>query len=204
MHHHPAKGTSRAYHQSGFTLIEILVVMIIMGMVSTVLFQALERAYRLQERFGAQLFTVQQGQMATDWYRQAVQGLRSDYPNGKSIFKGTSTEFSGLTDNSLGEDIGIPTLVSWKIKKDTQAGTVALVYTDGQRETRVLNWNGSDAQFIYVDAQQSQHDSWPPPLGLWPQLPQHIQLVTSDKGDAVVIIARPMNNAPPVMRPQDL
>ncbi|HUX23131.1 MAG TPA: type II secretion system protein, partial [Burkholderiales bacterium] len=48
-------------NQSGFTLIEVLVVLIIVGIISGVLFQALEQAYRLQDRYGTELFRVQQG-----------------------------------------------------------------------------------------------------------------------------------------------
>jgi len=86
-------------HMAGFTLIEVLVVMIMVAMISGVLFQALERAYRLQERFGVTLFNVQQGQMVSDWYRQTVQGLYPDYPNGASVFQGQEQAFTGLSTN---------------------------------------------------------------------------------------------------------
>lgn len=189
----------------GFTLVEILVVMIIMGMVSSILFQALERAYRLQDRFGAELFAAQQGQMTTDWYRQTVQGLRPDYPNGKNIFKGSNNEFSGLTDNSLGKSLGVPTPISWKIRKDLRTGLTELVYIEGQKETVILDWLGSDAHFVYLDAQRSPHDQWPPlQMGPSPQLPQQVQIVSQDKSQRIDIIATPMITARPVMRIQDL
>lgn len=189
---------------NGFTLIEVLVVMIIMGLVTGILFQAIERAYQLQERFGTELFSVQEGQMATDWYRQSVQGLRPDYPDGQNLFQGTASAFSGLSDNALGSFYGAPTSISWRIRKSLNSGATDLVYIDNGRETPILSWQGSNAHFIYIDALQAPHETWPPPLGPWPQLPIQIQLIARDGADTAIIISTPMSTAAPVSRIKDL
>ena len=196
--------SSNASNQTGFTLIEVLVVLIIVGMVSGVLFQALERAYRLQERFGMELFSVQQGQMAADWYRQTVQGLHPDYPDGLNIFHGEEREFSGLTSNSLGDEYGAPTPIAWRIRNNRQSGTMELVYLEGKQETVILTWRSNEARFIYFDEQQVSHNSWPPPMGLSKQLPKQIQLVAKDVGDPINIVASTMGPIMPLPRPQDL
>lgn len=195
---------ANASKQGGFTLIEVLVVLIITGMVSGVLFQALERAYRLQERFGVELFSVQQGQMATDWYRQTIQGLYPDYPDGKSVFRGSDREFSGLSINPLGSEYGTPTPITWRIRSNRQNGTTELVYLEGEQETNILSWSGHETRFVYLDDKQTPHESWPPPLGLSTQLPKQIQLVAEDAGDPVNIIAATMGPAMPLPRPQEL
>lgn len=190
--------------QTGFTLIEVLVVLIITGMVGGVLFQALEHAYRLQDRFGVELFSVQQGQMAADWYRQTIQGLHPDYPDGQSIFHGSNQEFSGLSSNPLSREYGAPTPITWRIRSNRQNGTTQLVYLEEKRETIILSWRGNEARFVYFDEKQAPHDSWPPPLGLWTQLPKRIQLVAKDTGDTVNIVAATMGPAIPWPRPLDL
>ncbi len=204
MSHPLSNQPNSASNQAGFTLIEVLVVLIIVAMVSGILFQALERAYRLQERFGTELFSVQQRQMATDWYRQTVQGLHPDYPDGRSLFQGNEREFSGLSSNALGHDYGAPTPITWKIRNHRQSGTSELVYLEEKQETLILTWHGNAAHFIYLDEKQVTHESWPPPLGLWPQLPKQIQLVTQDGGDPVNITATIMGPASPLPRMQDL
>jgi len=191
-------------NQAGFTLIEILVVLIIVAMVSGLLFQALERAYRLQERFGMELFNVQQGQMATDWYRQTIQGLHPDYPDGRNRFQGKDREFSGLTSNPLSNEYGVPTPVNWKILENRQYGVTELVYLEEQQEAPILIWRGNGARFIYFDEKQTPHDSWPPPLGLSKQLPKQIQLVAQGTSEPINIVASPMGPASPLPRPQDL
>ncbi len=192
--------------QTGFTLIEVLVVLIMTGTITGLLFQALERAYRLQDRFGAELFGAQQGQMATDWYRQTVQGLRTDYPDGKNLFKGSEQEFSGLSDNSLGGQSGAPTPIRWQIRKDLRSGLIELVYSAQDKDTPIFSWQTKAARFAYIDDQQTAHDAWPPPLGRWPQMPKQIQLITLGGNgiDPVTIIAAPMSTAMPPLRLKDI
>jgi len=183
----------------------VLVVLIIVGMVSGILFQALEGAYRLQNRFGMELFSVQQGQMATDWYRQSVQGLYPDYPNGQHKFQGNEREFSGLSSNPLNGEYGVPTPITWKILNNRQNGTIELVYLEGKQDaTNILTWRGNKAHFIYFDEKQIAYDSWPPPLGLWAQLPQQIQLVTQDAWEPINIVAVPIGPTARLPRLQDL
>ena len=199
---HPA-GVGRRT-SGGFTLIEVLVVLILVGMTSGILFQAMQRAFGLQARFGSELFKAQQGQMATGWYRQTVQGLLPDYPGGSSFFRGDATGFAGLSSNPLDEDYGAPTSIAWKLQPNADTGTTDLVYTDAQHTTTVLNWRSSKARFVYLDNQLTPHEQWPPPLGLFAQLPTHIELQVTEEGQPVVILAHPMGPAEPRLRPQDV
>jgi len=196
--------SNNATKQHGFTLIEMLVVLLIVGMVSGILFQALDRAYRIQERFGMELFSAQQGQMAGDWYRQTVQGLHPDYPDGQHIFRGKEREFSGLSSNPLSNEYGASTPITWQIRNNRQSGTTELVYLGEKQETVILAWHGNEARFIYLDEQQTPHDIWPPPLGLWPQLPKQIHLVAKDAGDPINLVAATMGPTTPLPRLQDL
>lgn len=188
---------------AGFTLIEVLVVLIIVGLVSGILFQALERAYRLQERFGIELFDVQQRQMAADWYRQTVQGLQPDYPDGRNKFRGDSHEFSGLTSNPLRFDHGGATAFTWKIRTNPN-GTTTLIYREDSRESIIINWQGGEARFVYLDDKQVSHTSWPPLFGKPRQLPRMIMVEASDAGDPVSIVASVMGPIAPLPRLQDM
>jgi len=197
--------SNNATKQHGFTLIEVLVVLLIVGMVSGVLFQALERAYRIQERFGMELFSAQQGQMAGDWYRQTVQGLHPDYPDGQHIFRGKEREFSGLSSNPLSNEYGAPTPITWQIRNNQTSGTIELVYLEGTRApTVILTWHSREAHFVYFDEKQVAHDSWPPMLGQSAQLPKQIWLQTRDAGDPINLVAATMGPTTLLPRLQDL
>lgn len=189
--------------QAGITLIEVLVVLIIVGMTSGILFQALERAYQLQQRFGVELFNIQHGQMSADWYRQTIQGLHPDYPDGQNIFHGDDRAFSGLTNNPLSDEYGAPTPITWKIRDTQQNGSAELVYIEEKHETTVLTLRGNQIRFIYFDEKLTPHDSWPPPLGLSTQLPKQIQLVVKDTIEPINIVASPKGNSERPPRLQD-
>jgi prepilin-type N-terminal cleavage/methylation domain-containing protein len=192
---------AKSLQNRGFTLIEVLVVLILFGMIGSILFQALERAYHLQDRFGTELFSVQQGQMATDWYRQTVQGLYPEYPAGPNLFRGNAQEFSGLSTNPLNSDPGAPTSITWQIRNNLQNGTIELIYIEGKQESPILNWQSKGARFIYLDEKLAAQEVWPPPLGLTNQLPTQIQLEIKGAG---TLIASPMGPTQLLPRLQDL
>lgn len=189
---------------TGFTLIEVLVVMIMVVMISAILLQALERAYRLKERFGTELFKVQQGQMATDWYRQSVNGLFPDYPDGANVFHGDEQEFSGLSTNPLSDDYGIVTPIRWRLHSGSQGGIAGLSYVENKQETFILSWRGDKARFVYFDDTLTPHDIWPPRLGQFPQLPTQIQIQTKGIGEAITLVASPMGSTTPPLRLREL
>ena len=200
MHNFATDPVRRPRRLAGFTLMEMLVVMMIVALVSGVLFQALERAYRLQERFGSELFKVQQGYMAVDWFRQSVQGLYPDSDDGRNKFSGEEHAFSGLSSSPLGEDFGAPTPVRWALRANTQNGSMELVYTDTKgAETALLRLPGQHARFVYVDDKQQTSSSWPPPLGRWKQLPSQVQLLT-DGPEPFGIVSVPMGPKMPAPR----
>ena len=198
-----SRQSAQGPRQIGFTLIEVLVVLILFSLIGGVLFQALERTYRLEERFGTELFNVQQGQMVTEWYRQTVQGLYPDSPGGHNLVRGTDREYSGLSSNPLSNEYGAPTPISWKIRSNQQTGGTELVYLEGKQISSILAWHGINAKFIYFDEKQTPHERWPPALGLFPQLPSQIQLLVKGSGEHSVIIASPRGPAQSLPRLQD-
>lgn len=189
--------------RAGFTLIEILVVLIIVGMVSGILFQALQNAFQLQARFGVELLRAQQGQMATDWYRQCVQGLYPDYLDGASPFAGAERKFSGLSTRPLNDDSGAPTAVTWEIDDPDSDSVMVLSYRDGRGTTPVLSLRGTQARFRYLDEEQKPHERWPPELGKHKQLPTHIVLDVQGPYGKQSIVATPMGPVSPPVRVQD-
>ena len=142
--------------------------------------------------------------MAADWYRQTVQGLYPDYPDGANVFQGKEQEFTGLSTNPLSDDYGAPTPITWKLRSQPQSGTANLVYVDKKQETPLLNWRAKEARFVYLDDEHKPHDNWPPRLGLFPQLPTQIQIQTTDAGERITLVASPMGPATPPLRMRDV
>ncbi|MBV8502052.1 MAG: type II secretion system protein [Paucibacter sp.] len=151
-------------HQRGFTLMEMLVVITIAGLVTTVLFQSLSQVYGLQDRLGLQLQHSQGGAMQLDWYRQIVQQLQPDVPDSAGRLRGQSREMSALGLDPLSSQPGQPQLM--KLRLDVGRKRVRLLWRAGEgREVPLGEWEGlSDAEFVYLDEQGVRHSRWPEPL----------------------------------------
>lgn len=182
----------------GFTILEMLVVLTIVGFITSILFQALDQVYKLQGRFGLQLAESQQGAMYTDWFRQVVQGLQTDYPNGKEKFQGSESEFTGVTTSALSTNYGAPTTVNLSLQYNNREEMTDLLYTANQRKMKLSSWPGKKStRFIYVDVKGEQHDTWPPHFGIWPQLPNMILLQIQKNAEPQMIAAVPRGSLEP-------
>lgn len=189
---------------SGFTLVEILVVMIITGFIVTILLQSLQQVFRLQTHFGHEIFHTQNGAMYADWYRQSINGLMPDYKDGKHKFRGERRQMSGLTLAPLGLENSAATPFVWRLEFEPKTGMSGLYYGESRSEEPILVWEGSSGQFSYLDEKNELHDSWPPFLGKWPQLPTVIYLETGTNNLRRLIIAIPRGPSEPLIRRKDL
>ena len=176
---------------SGFTLLEILVVMILTSMITAILLQGLQQVYRLQVHFGAEMFSSQQGAMRIDWFRTSINGIMPDYMDGKNKFKGEPRRISGQTTAPLEAPDGALAPFIWRIDFDPKTGEMALYAGEGSDATIVLTWPGNEGRFLYLDEDGRAQDFWPPLLGKPPQVPLMVLVETGAAGKARKIIAVP-------------
>jgi prepilin-type N-terminal cleavage/methylation domain-containing protein len=188
--------------EHGFTLLETLVVLAIAAMVSGILFQAYDVTLRLDRQFGVEYVASQQGVMLSDWFRQGLQGLQPDYPEGSRRFKGDAKKLSGLSTSALTSEFGVPATLAWELRYDSASGETSLVA--GAESAPLLTWPGTTGRFVYLDAKGEAHETWPPPLGQWPQLPSSIRLEARRNGAPYVIVATPMGPTSARARPIDI
>ncbi len=193
----------RRARESGFTLLELLVVLILSGMVAGILLQALQHVLRLEEHFGKELFSTQQGQMYEDWYRRSVQGLVPDHLDGGNRFRGSAREFRGLTLAPLSSANVSLLPFAWRLQFDRESGRTLLQHLGDGEPTAVLSWTGNSGRFLYVDREGGVHETWPPAMGKWPQLPFAIHVESANAQDPRVIVAAPRGLADPLPRFKD-
>jgi prepilin-type N-terminal cleavage/methylation domain-containing protein len=177
----------------GFTLAEVLVVLVITALMSTLLFQALSQVYRLQGRFGEQLSQSQGGAMRADWLRQILQGLQPDYPDSKQVFTGDANRLEGLSTAALSAAGGAPRWLTLEIDHSAGAGG-AVRYRAGSEQATLLSWDGRGrAEFAYLDDAGTEFPQWPPMSSASaPQLPAVVLLrwPGRDSGEALAATVR--------------
>jgi general secretion pathway protein J len=186
----------------GFTLIEILVVLIITSMVVILLMQGMLQVQAIQARYGHEFFRGQQGSMQIDWYRQSINALVSVSPNAAiPPFQGESQRIRGPSMAPLMPESGALAAIQWQLRFDEVKGKTGLYYGENIQEPPLISWEGDTGHFVYLDQDGQRHESWPPFLGKWPQLPAAVFLEYGHDKDRQLIVAAPLGRQdPPVTR----
>ena len=178
--------------EAGFTLLELLVTLALVGLVSTLLAQTLWMSFDLLQRAREQTADIGRRQMQTEWFRAAVQGLQPDSEGGRSKFQGSARRFTGLTIAAPADVEGAVRAVRWEIVFDRQANrsTLQATVAPAEKPVPVLAWDGDAGAFEYLDDGGRRHDAWPPPFGArLPQLPRGVALKMGTKPDETVLYA---------------
>jgi len=182
----------------------MLVVLLIVGMVSGLLFDIAAQLTGMQVRLERQLTAMRGEALHADWLRQVIQGLQPDYGDGGQIFKGSPGGFSGLTTNSLSADYGALEPFSVTLTPDAAHNGMLLRYASAGNKSVLSSWPGGQARLRYLDDLGEAHEVWPPPLGRWPQLPRAITLEGTRDGAPWLIAAAHFGPTWPIPRTRDV
>lgn len=158
----------------------MLVVLVLVGLISTLLLQGFSYILHLRERFLQQLNDLQQGAIQEYWFRISTSALIANYENADGIFSGNAKQFSGLTVSSLDADGGVPMPVTWQLQYAD--GKTSLLYQNIQGDKwTIFQWQNDVGEFQYLSADGKWQKKWPPDFGEKPpQLPRAI-LLTGQK-----------------------
>jgi general secretion pathway protein J len=188
----------RAGARSGFTLLEVLVVLVIVGLVSAMLFEALVRLNDVRGRLGPFLSMSEREGLMNGWFRNAVNGLVPDKLLGPHAFAGDARHFSGLTLAPFDDDPGGPTPCKWELIYDVNNDRTTLHYTGYDDKVEELrSWRGSKIEFAYLKPDLTWSDAWPPGFQHAKELPMAIRLYSADEGTVVVASIRGEKDPPP-------
>ena len=184
----------------GLTMIEMLVVFVLLGLVSTLLFQG-------TGFFATRYETVQslhrEGSVTglqQHWFISTVQSL---VPYGLEArrFRGNASSFDGITLQALAAEPGMPVSARWYI--DDRDGLRAVVYReDPERHADGVEWtvlisDEPGLRFQYADVQGRWRMRWPVDDAPAEWLPRAIRLVSPVNG--MLWIARVDASAAPVI-----
>lgn len=156
---HRPPGSDR---QSGFTLIEMLTVLILVGLVSGILFEALGQVFSLRQRLGPYLDGVAASRMTLSWFRESTAALIGDFGDGQNQFKGDARGFTGLSLMPLDAEPGTPTTIAWRLDYDQSDRRTTLQYRGVRQQwLSVAEWRDRTGAFSFNDG-SGWVSVWPP------------------------------------------
>jgi prepilin-type N-terminal cleavage/methylation domain-containing protein len=194
-----APGTRQApRHQAGFTILELLVVLVLIGLVSFVLLAGFDRVLDIRLRLASFLDGVEAPMLVADWFRATIGGLVADAPNGPDRFVGQSRRLTGLSLAPLSGTAGVPTRITWEVNFDELTGRSALSYSNaGDQPMVIASWPGDSGSLSYCGPDLVCHDAWPPDRRA-SQLPMLVRLYAVKGADAWPILAAPQSDRAPL------
>jgi general secretion pathway protein J len=187
---------------AGFTVLEMMVVLVILALVTTLAMQGLGYVLGQRERFVAFLQEYQSDVLRRTWFRQTAQGIFPGRSAHGSEFRGETSRWSGLTLKPLSQEAGIPRRVTLDLQR--QGERVALLYREQAGPAwRLAEWPAaSQPAFRYLDESGQWYRRWPPRSAKdLPQTPEAIRIAFDDGAGRredwhAAITAR---NQPPVL-----
>ena len=149
--------------QTGFTLVEVLITLVLLSMVAAIVFGSLGQMLNARARLRPYLDQSEETALVAGWFRQTVQALIADYDTGKNRFAASANAFSGLTASPLLGPAGTPTAFAWALRYDAALDLTFVEYREQPHDTvEIARWSGKDAVFSYYGQDQEWRRVWPP------------------------------------------
>jgi general secretion pathway protein J len=178
----------------GFTLMEVLVVLIVSALATTLMFQALAGFNRSRLR-AAELEGVRNNQaVLAGWIGDSIRGIvaidpvslpQSTQGDAALGLTGTSTGFAALTLSPLLGSTGVPVEIHWRIEHAN--GGDDLIYEEAGQQPLRFSTDGP-LKFNYRDEAGAMQEQWPTRLGVQQALPRIIELAYVSDGQQRVQI----------------
>lgn len=181
-------------YRNGFTLVEMLVVLVITSLIVMILLQALQQVMSLHTRFGSEIDRNRGQAISQEWLSQLLEGLQPEQDGGKYVFKGSASELSGLSTSVPTDQYGGLTHFSLKLNYDSRQNETVLEYRDdlhSEQPLRLADWDGDSGRFVYQDSKQAAYSNWPPELDHSRQIPALIKLEARRDGRTWMMAVKP-------------
>lgn len=174
--------------EQGFTLLEILVVLVLISLIVGLLMQGLSHVLRLRIQFVGQAEQQQTEMLQEKWFRSLVGGIIPTQLENPDQFQGKQTTLAGFTLASLELNAGVPAPLN--ISLVNNGDLLELRYRTLSEEDWVLaHWRSAKAWFEYLDREGNWHKQWPPVFGVYEQLPVAVKLVVDKPPRSIHLFA---------------
>lgn len=169
----------------GFTLLEVLVVLVLVSLTMTVLIQGVLYTLQLRAQFLAQQQRLWEDFLPESWFRSSSAALSPARASSLEAFQGDRNGFRGLSLMPLLGDPGTPVRIEWHlIPRDGQQILQYHQFTSSPEPVlEIAAWPDTvTVQFGYLDGEGYWGERWPPADASQeiPRLPVALRLQSLD------------------------
>jgi general secretion pathway protein J len=168
-------------NQKAFTLVEMLVVMVIVGLLITVIMQGFGFSMGMYQRVVRVQKNAYSEVLAYNWLRSTLGSQVAMRPKDRGL-EGGINSLSTFTYEPLVEQGGLKTRIEWQLLQSGDA--LALQYLEGTKLFTVYRWPESTGQFEYQDEKGQWINRWPPEKSDLPPLPQAVRIIVNSGKEA--------------------
>ena len=119
---------------SGFTLLEMLVVLIILGLITSLLSKGLTTTWQNFQRLSARDLALSTAQLPVQWFRDGIKHALLYHPD-HGVVRATEERFRFVTAASPDARDGVPSKIEWIISSDVDASFLRFAREDGDTVT---------------------------------------------------------------------
>ncbi len=168
-----------AMRDRGFTVMEMMVVLIIVSMALMLGFQSLEQWQRAEAALDRISATTRARALTASWWTDSIRALT---PVEKEPFHGSPQRMEGYSLSPVFAGPGALTAVQWSIVDISDGNNVALRMEENGGQYLLPLVDASGARFRYLSADGEASDTWPPGgTGLEStDLPAFVELLVRD------------------------
>lgn len=177
----------------GFSLLEVIVVLVITSLITTILMQGLSVVLGTKLRFSTVLSGIEERSLQQSVISSPLQGLVPDYDDGSNKFAGENKRLKGLTLSPLHGLVGAPTIFALAIDYNTAESVSELTYFEnGYGPIALAKWPTLIGEFSYRGRDGEWRKTWPPPGDQYLQVPRTIRIETGlEQADLFVQVMGP-------------
>ena len=191
MQTYPAKRPAAAASGSaarplGLTLLEMLVVLMLLGLLSTALLQGMAFFSAKYESVQRWRQDAGQAMLRQHWFAWSVSGLAA-YGLPAQRFAGDGFAFAGISLQPLAADAGLPVEARWTLSAAEGDAAILRYQERSGLSNEGVDWliaqfEDPELRFQYADRAGRWHDLWPLPEVLEDWTPKAIRLNSASEG----------------------
>ncbi len=167
--------------QKAFTLVEMLVVMVIVGLLITVIMQGFGYSMGMYQRVVRVQKNAYSEVLAYNWLRSTLGSQVAARPKDRGL-EGSVNSLSTYTYEPLIEQAGLKTRIEWQLVQSGDA--VSLEYREGEATFAIYRWPESTGQFEYLDEKGQWRNHWPAEKTDFPVLPESVRVLINTGKEA--------------------